>query len=267
MSVDVPQLARRIRRHVLRMVSMARASHVGGCMSVADILAVVFGDWLRGSPDEADRDRFILSKGHAAAALYATLAECGYIPIAELDQYLSDGSRLLGHASHLVPGVELSTGSLGHGLSVGCGLALAARQTGSPSRAIVLLSDGELNEGSVWEAAMFAGHHRLESLLAIVDVNGWQSFGRTSDVLNLEPLADKWTAFGWAVRQVDGHDTPALIAALNTLPFSAGRPSILLAKTVKGKGVSFMEDSLAWHYRSPDAAMLKTALAELEGGP
>jgi transketolase len=250
------------------MVHRAGASHVGSCLSAVDLLAVLYGGALRvdpARPDWPERDRFLQSKGHAAAALYATLAECGFFPVADLDTYSRDGSPLTGHVSHHVPGVELSTGSLGHGLPVGCGMALAGKRGGDSYRVFVLLSDGELDEGSNWEAALFAGHHRLDNLVAVVDYNKIQSFGRVEDVLGLEPLADKWRAFNWAVREVDGHDMGAVQRLLGSVPWEPGRPGVLLAHTIKGKGVSFMEDRLAWHYKTPTAEQLTQALAELAG--
>ncbi len=260
-------LARAIRSNVLRMTHRSRASHVGSCLSSADILAVLYGSVLRvdaREPAAPERDRFILSKGHAAAALYATLAEREFFPKVWLERYTQDGSPLAGHAVHKgVPGVEVSTGSLGHGLPIGVGMALAAERTASPHRVFVLMSDGECDEGSVWEAALFASHHRLENLVAIVDVNGIQSFGKVSEVLSLEPFADKWRAFGWAVEELDGHDHSALEAALNGAPRTKGKPTLVLARTVKGKGVSFMENKLEWHYRSPNEEELARALAEV----
>jgi len=259
-------LSTTIRSHALRMVHRANASHIGTCLSMADILAVLYTRVLRYRADEPqwpDRDRFILSKGHGAAILYAVLAECGFFPKAWLDDYARDGSPLLGHVSHHVPGVELSTGSLGHGLAVGCGMALAGKREGRPYRVFVLLSDGELDEGSNWEAILFAPQHRLDNLVAIVDYNKIQSFGAVKDVLDLEPLADKWRAFRWAVREIDGHDHARIEDALSGIPFEPGKPSVVIAHTVKGKGVSFMENQLAWHYKSPNEAQLAQALAEL----
>jgi transketolase len=262
-------LARAVRAHVLRMVHRAGASHVGSCLSAADLLAVLYGRILRVDPrrpHDPGRDRFLLSKGHAAAALYAVLAERGFFPVAELDHYCQDGSRLTGHVSHHVPGVEFSTGALGHGLPVSCGMALAAKRGGLPYRVFVLLSDGELDEGSTWEAALFAAHHGLDNLVAIVDYNKIQSFGRVDEVLGLEPLTAKWRAFNWSVREADGHDLAALSNLLSSTPWETGRPSMLIAHTVKGKGVSFMEDELAWHYKSPTEAQLAAALTELGAG-
>ncbi|MEW6250689.1 MAG: transketolase [Planctomycetota bacterium] len=265
------ELARRVRAHALRMVHRADASHIGTALSMADLLAVLYTGVLRidpARPDWPDRDRLIVSKGHGAAALYAVLAESGFFPPALLDTYCADGSPLAGHVTrHGVPGVDFSTGSLGHGLAVACGMALAGRRDGRPYRVFALLSDGECDEGSTWEAALFAPHHRLDNLTAFVDYNKIQSFGSVSEVLELEPLAAKWATFNWAVREVDGHDHAAVRAALAAVPFEPGRPSALIAHTVKGKGVSFMERNLAWHYKSPNAEQLARALAEVEGAP
>lgn len=249
------------------MVHRGGASHIGSCLSIADLLAVLYGGVLRvdpARPDWPERDRFLLSKGHGAAILYAVLAESGFFPRDWLDEFCCDGGRLFGHVTaNGIPGVEASTGSLGHGLAMGCGMALAARFDGRPSRVFVILSDGEMDEGSTWESALFAGHHRLDGVTAIVDYNQIQSFGRTAEVLDLEPLADKWRAFRWAVREIDGHDHASIDAALSAVPFEAGRPSAIVANTVKGKGVSFMEDQLAWHYKTPNADELARALAEI----
>jgi transketolase len=266
--LDSQELALRIRKHALRMTHRADASHVGSSFSMADLLAVLYAGVLRvdpARPDWPDRDRFVLSKGHAAAGLYAALAERGFFSTELLDTFCADGSPLTGHASHCgVAGVEVSTGSLGHGLAVACGMALAGLRDSRPYRVVALLSDGELDEGSNWEAILFAPHHRLENLLAIVDYNRIQSFGRVDEVLPLEPLAAKWSAFGWAVREVDGHDHHEIRKTLNTFPFETGRPSVLIAHTVKGKGIAFMEDRLLWHYRSASSEQLAQGLAELE---
>ncbi len=263
------RFSQRIRAHALRMVYRANASHIGTCLSMADILAALYVRVLSYSANEphwSERDRFILSKGHGAAILYATLAECGFFPLAWLDEYAQNGSLLLGHASHHVPGVELSTGSLGHGLPVGCGMALAGKREGHPYRVFVMLSDGELDEGSNWEAILFAPQHQLDNLVAIVDYNKIQSFGSVKEVLDLDPLADKWRAFRWAVREIDGHDHAQIESVLASVPFEPGKPSVIIAHTVKGKGVSFMENQLAWHYRSPNAEQLAQALSELGVG-
>ncbi len=235
---------------------------------MADLLAHLYGGFLRVDPRQphwSDRDRMILSKGHGVAILYAALAERGFFPVDELANYARDGSLLTSHPNHLVPGIEFSTGSLGHGLPVGCGLALFAQRRRAPWRTVVLMSDGELDEGSNWEAFLFAAHHRLDNLLAIVDFNKIQSLGHVSAVMNLEPLAEKLRAFGWSVREIDGHDHAAIGEALSELPADVGRPTVIIAHTVKGKGVSFMEDRLKWHYQSPDSEQLAQALRELDG--
>jgi transketolase len=268
---EVRGLARRIRAHALRMVHRANASHIGTCLSMADILASLYSGILKvdpARPEDPGRDRLIVSKGHGAAALYAVLAERGFFPREWLETYSQDGSVLGGHVTrHGLPGVELSTGSLGHGLPVGCGIALAARRDGRPHRVFVVLSDGEMDEGSNWEAVLFAPQHGLDNLVAIVDCNGLQGFGATREVLDLEPLAEKLRAFRWTVREVDGHDCGELVRVLASGPLEAGRPTALLARTVKGKGVSFMENQLAWHYRAPDRDLLEKALKEIEEGP
>lgn len=260
------ELARAIRVDALRLTAATKASHVGSCLSIADILAVLYTGVLRvrpALPKWPGRDRLIVSKGHAAAIVYAVLARVGFFNPAELDSYMQNGALFTGHVSHHVPGVEWSTGSLGHGLPVGAGMALAAKRNGEDRRTVVLLSDGELDEGSNWEAILFAGHHKLHNLVAIVDANGIQSFGRVSDVLELEPLADKFSSFGWLVREVPGHDHDALRSALEPAPHD-DRPVLVLARTTKGAGVSFMENELRWHYRSCSSEELVAALAEVE---
>lgn len=261
------QLANSIRSHALKMVYRASASHIGSCLSMADLLAVLYGQILKIDPENPnlpERDRFILSKGHATAILYAVLAERGFFPLDWLETYCQDGSSLIGHASHEVPGVEVSTGSLGHGLPIGCGMALAAKRSVDPYRVFVLLSDGELDEGSNWEAILFASHHRLDNLVAIVDYNKIQSFGTVKEVLDLEPLADKWRSFNWSVQEIDGHNWAEITGCLGSIPFESGKPSVVIAHTIKGKGISFMEDQLIWHYKSPDHDQLSQALMELE---
>jgi transketolase len=237
---DLGRLARAIRRHAVMMTNKGGSSHVGSVLSMADILAVLYGNILTLDPSKPDwdgRDRFILSKGHAGAGVYAALAETGFFDIEYLDQHCADGSRLSGHVSHKgVPGVEFSTGSLGHGLGVGAGMAYAAHLDGKSHRVFTVLSDGECDEGSVWEAAMFAAHHKLDQLVAIIDYNKIQSLGSVSETLGL---------------------------ALKSLPFTDGKPSCLIAHTVKGKGVSFMENSVLWHYRSPQGEEYERALQEL----
>ncbi len=265
---ELAELARKIRCRVVRMTHRARSSHVGSSLSIADLLAVLYGEILRVDPREpnwTDRDRFILSKGHAAAAVYAALAERGFFPFELLDTYYRNASALAGHITRSgISGVDASTGSLGHGLGIGCGMALAGRRDRRTYRVFVLLSDGECDEGSTWEAVLFAPHHQLDNLVAIVDYNKLQSLATTEETLALEPLADKWRSFGWSVREISGHDLADIRGALETVPWQAGRPSCVIAHTVKGKGVSFMENSILWHYRPPDNDELQRALAELK---
>jgi len=233
---------------------------------MAELLAVLYGKALRVDPKNpqwAERDRFILSKGHGCAGLYAVLAETGFFPIEELDTFYLNGTRLAGHATTTVPGVEVSTGSLGHGLSVGAGMALAAKRDGQSHRVVVMLSDGECDEGSIWEAVLFAPQHQLDNLVVIVDYNKIQSLGTVKEVMDLDPFAEKWGAFRWAVREIDGHDVDQVSAALDAVPFESGRPSCIIAHTVKGKGVSFMEHQLLWHYRTPQGDEFKNAMLEL----
>lgn len=260
-------LAREIRIRSLRMVQRARASHIGSCLSATDLLAVLYSGWLNvdpRQPRDPGRDIFILSKGHAAAAIYAALALRGFFPLEALDRYCDDGAPLSGHVTHKnVPGVEVSTGSLGHGLSMALGFALAAQRRSKPQRVVALLSDGECDEGSVWEAALLAPHLRLGNLVAIVDYNKIQSLGLVKDVIDLEPLGDKFASFGWYVQEIDGHDHAAILNALNATVEKTDRPSVIIAHTVKGKGVSFMENKLLWHYRSPSDQETADALAQL----
>lgn len=261
-------LAGRIRRHALRMTSLGGSSHIGAVFSCADLLAVLYDGVMKVDarrPRDPERDRLVLSKGHAGAGLYAALAERGFFPLEQLWTHYQDGSELSGHVSHELPGVEVSTGALGHGLSIAAGMALAGKLAGAEHRVFCLLSDGECDEGSMWEAALFAPQHRLSNLVAIVDYNRIQGIAPVADVLELEPFADKWRAFGWAVREVDGHDHAAIHEACRALPFETEKPSCLIAHTTKGKGVSFMENSVLWHYRTPRGAEFDAALEELEG--
>lgn len=256
-----------IRAHVLKMIHNGRASHVGSSLSIADLLAVLYGGVLNveaSRPDWSDRDRFILSKGHGCAAVYATLAERGFFPKDWLDSYCQNGAHLFGHiTSGSIPGVEASTGSLGHGLPIGCGMALAGKRQNRHYRVFAILGDGECDEGSTWEAALFAPHHHLDNLVAIVDYNKIQCIGRVEEVLNLDPLCEKWQAFGWAVREINGHDFEQIEKALLSIPFQPGRPSCIIAHTIKGKGVSFMENQIAWHFQCPNDEQLRKALDEL----
>jgi transketolase len=261
------ELALNIRKHALHMINRARSSHLGSSLSMADILAVLYGGVLNVSPatvNSPDRDRFILSKGHACASLYAVLAERGFFPIEWLETFYQNGSRLAGHATTSVPGVEFSTGSLGHGLPVACGMALSAKRDGHTYRIVTVLSDGECDEGSVWEAALFAPQHRLDNLTVIVDYNKIQSLGNVCDVMELEPFKEKWECFGWSVGRIDGHDHEQLIETLSKDPAGTGKPRCVIADTVKGKGISFMENDLLWHYRAPDAGEFVRACAALD---
>lgn len=257
--------ARHIRREILTTIHAAGLGHVGGDLSVTDILVTLFGGVLRidpGNPAWAQRDRFILSKGHCAAALYAVLAHCGFFPRARLADFAAPMSPLNGHPSRCkVPGVETSTGPLGHGLPVGAGCATAARMAGQSWRTFVVLGDGELQEGSNWEAAMYAAQQGLEGLTAIVDRNRLQQGASTAETNDLEPLADKWTAFGWETHVVDGHCFEQLQSVLARAP--CGRPRAVIANTVKGKGVSFMENAVEWHHKVPDRAQFESAMKEL----
>ncbi|MGX5213701.1 transketolase [Streptomyces violaceus] len=246
-------VAARIRSHVVDMCAGPEGGHLGGAFSSADILAALYFSVLNVDPrrpDDPDRDRFLLSKGHAAVGLYATLAEKGFFPVGELAGYGRPGSRLMGHPVRAVPGVEMPTGSLGHGLALGCGFALAARYAGRDARTFVLLGDGELQEGSVWEAAIAAASLRLDRLVAVVDRNGLQLTGATEGIAPMEPLADRWRSFGWAVRDVDGHDPDGLADHLDAAPWEPGKPSVLIARTVKGQGLPFLAGRSASHYVS-----------------
>lgn len=263
-TTSLQTLASRLRANVIEMSHRAEAAHLASALSCIDILAILYSSVLNVNPMDprkVDRDRFILSKGHAAAALYATLAWKGFIAPEQLLTYAQQNSLLEEHPSPKLPGVEAATGSLGHGLPIANGMALAARIQNLPYRVFVLMSDGECNEGSVWEAAMFAAAHGLERLTAIIDFNKWQATGRSREVLHLDPLADKWRSFGWTVTELDGHDHEKLLAVLTQAP--SGRPHAIIAHTVKGKGVSFMEDDNNWHYRVPTEQEVRDAKAEL----
>jgi transketolase len=252
---------RELRRIVIEISELAKVGHIASALCICDILAVLYGRVLR-KPGTPGGDRFILSKGHAALALYAALERQGLITRAELETFCKDGSRLGVHPEFGTPGVEVSTGSLGLGLSVGTGLALSSSRRADGRKVFVLLSDAECDEGSVWEAVMFAAHHKLSNLTAIIDDNGFQAMGQTKDVLNLQPLEDRWKAFGWDAQTVDGHDEAALWQALEK---GSDRPRALIAKTVMGKGVSFMERRLEWHYYPLNDEQARQALKELEG--
>ncbi|MCB1538066.1 MAG: transketolase [Rhodospirillales bacterium] len=268
--MDSRALAKTIRLKTLEMTSRGGGSHIGSIFSMADIIAVLYGKVMRldpANPQWMGRDRFILSKGHAGAAIYVALSERGFFPKDTLDAYYTNGSIMSGHVSHKnVPGVELSTGSLGHGLPVSAGRAYALRQRKSNARMYCVLSDGECDEGSNWEAFLFAGHHKLRNLVAVIDHNKIQSLQSTEETLGLEPFADKLRAFRWDVVEVDGHDHDALAAALDVDPARATAPRAVIAHTIKGKGVSFMEHAVLWHYRTARGEEFERARAEIMAG-
>ncbi len=261
------QLAKKIRIHAVNMTHYGKSSHIASILSIVDIVSVLYESILNvdpKKPKKLNRDRFILSKGHAGAAIYAALAEKGFFKVSELKKHCSNGSNLSGHVSHKnIPGVEFSTGSLGHGLSVSCGIAYSAKINKSKFRVFALLSDGECDEGSNWEAILFAAHHKLNNLVAIIDYNKLQSIESTHDTLNLEPFAEKWIAFGWQVIEVDGHNHDEIFKALKKNN-KIDSPLCIIAHTTKGKGVSFMENNNLWHYRSPQNAEYRNAIKELE---
>ncbi|HEY3396247.1 MAG TPA: transketolase [Armatimonadota bacterium] len=264
---ELTALSRRIRSRLVQMSHAAGAPHLASALSCVDLLVAAYWEALRidpRRPDDLARDRLLFSKGHAATALYAALAYRGFFPAELLDHYAEPGGCLPEHpGAACAPGVEIASGSLGHGLSLGLGMALAGRIQGRDYRVFVIMSDGECNEGSVWEAAMMAPAQGLDNLVAIVDYNKWQATGRSNEVLALAPLREKWEAFGWSAAEVDGHDLAALAAALERVPDGSGRPVALIAHTVKGRGVSFMEDDNNWHYRVPNAEEVARAQAEL----
>lgn len=255
------------RRTVLRIIYTAKAGHTGGSMSCVDILNVLYNHTMNITPqnfDQIDRDHYVHSKGHSVEALYAVLAGQGFFPIASLDTMEKYESDFIGHPTRSVPGIEQNTGALGHGLPISVGMALAAKKDARNNRIFTIMGDGELTEGSIWEASASASHYHLDNLVAIIDRNGLQISGRTEKVMNMEPLEEKFTAFGYAVRHVDGNNVAELAALFDSLPFESGKPNLILAHTVKGKGVSYMEDSISWHHRVPTDAEYAIALQELE---
>ena len=257
--------ASQIRRIVIEQAKRANVGHIGSALSIADLVAALYSGGLRiGGPTDPDRDRFVLSKGHAVLAVYAALHLRGWLPPEALDTYCGDGSRLGVHPEHILDGVDFSTGSLGQGLSMGSGAALAARLQGSRRRVFVLVSDAECNEGALWEAVMFAAHHRLANLTAIIDLNGQQALGYTEDVLSLSPMAERWRAFGWDVHEVDGHDVAGLRQRIDGLDTTSGPPHVLVARTIFGKGVSYMERQIKWHYWPMSDVEYRQALAEID---
>ena len=265
---DMKSIAKRLRRDIITMIGKADSGHPGGSLSAVEIVTSLYFKLLRHKPSDpqwSDRDRFILSKGHAAPLLYATLAEYGYFPVEELSTLRQLDSRLQGHADRTAtPGVEMSSGSLGQGLSFSIGVALAGRLNSQNYRVYVLLGDGECDEGQVWEAALAAAHFKLDNLVAIVDNNGIQLDGWNCDIMNLEPFTNKWQAFGWHVIEVDGHDFTQLLDAFEQAKLVKGQPTVIIAHTIKGKGVSFMENNPDFHGKAPNAAELDMALKELE---
>ena len=262
--LELRRAALAMRRNILRMMRAGKGGHAGGALSCTDILAALYFRILRidpRNPSWKERDRFVLSAGHKCLALYAALAQRGFFEEGLLDTYGSLGSRLPGHPDmHKLPGVECNTGALGHGLAIAGGMAMGLRLSGLDSRVYVVMGDGELAEGSNWEAASAAAHHRLDNLLVFVDRNGLQIGGKTVEVMSSEPLADRWRAFGWSVREIDGHDLRRIVAEASSLPFEAGKPSVVIADTVKGRGFSFAEGKVEYHYWKPTAEEL--ALAE-----
>lgn len=264
---ELEGIARKLCRHVINMISAAGSGHPGGSLSAADIVTALYFDIMKhdpANPHWPDRDRFILSKGHAAPVLYAALAECGYFPLDWLTTLRKTGTCLQGHTdSTLTPGVDVSAGSLGQGLSIGIGMALAARLDNRDYRTYVLLGDGECDEGQVWEAAMFAPNYNLDNLTAIVDFNTLQLDGFTRNIMNLEPFVAKWAAFKWEVIEINGHDMPQIIDAIRQSKAVKGRPTVIVAHTIKGKGVSFMENNVEWHGKAPNKTETEIALKEL----
>jgi transketolase len=264
---DLEAMAKQLRRHVITMIATAGSGHPGGSLSAADIITALYFNVMHHDPKNPqwpERDRFVLSKGHAAPILYAALAECGYFPVEELSTLRKLGSRLQGHTDRtLTPGVEMSAGSLGQGLSYGIGMALSGRLDGKDYRVYVLIGDGECDEGQVWEAAMFAPHHKMDNITAIVDHNDLQLDGRVCDIMGLEPLADKWRAFNWNVLEINGHDMKQILQALKKAGETKEKPTVIIAHTIKGKGVSFMEGNVDFHGKAPSPQETEQALKEL----
>lgn len=263
--------ARQLRATCIQLAHDGREGHLNGALSSVDLLIALYCCWLRVSPHhpkQSDRDRFVFSKGHACTSLYAVLADCGFFPKEWLLRYAQNDTPLPSHPCiHALPILECSAGSLGHGLGVATGMSYGLRLDGSTARVVAFLSDGECNEGSVWEAAMFAAANKLENLLAIVDYNRIQSVGRTDDLTGFTSFEEKFRAFGWSARTIDGHDWSEILDALNAFPFESCKPSAIIAKTVAGCGVSFMENQVVWHYRVPSDDDVKRALEELDAMP
>ncbi|MFB5267642.1 transketolase [Paenibacillus enshidis] len=258
--------AAQIRMDLLTIIHRAKTGHTGGSLSNTDILTALYYEVMNidpSNPKRADRDRFIASKGHSVESLWCVLADLGFFPKEELETYSQFGTRLIGHPNNKVPGIEMNTGALGHGLPISVGMALAAKRDGQSYRVFCLMGDGEQAEGSNWEAAMAGAHYKLDNLVGIIDRNGLQISGSTEDVMGLEPLEDKWAAFGWNVISVDGNDMEQLVRTFRSAPEVEGKPTLIVANTVKGKGVSFAENVPAWHHHVPNDEQLELALAEL----
>ncbi|MDD3412313.1 MAG: transketolase [Eubacteriales bacterium] len=262
------KLAWQVRMHGLEMTSRGGTSHIGSIFSMADIIAVLYADVMRHDPKNPrwpERDRFVLSKGHAGAAVYATLAECGYFPVSELEKHCQNGSHLSGHVSHKgVPGVEISTGSLGQGMPMAMGMALAAKMAHQEHRVYCVIGDGECDEGAIWESALIAAQYKLDNFIVTIDFNKIQSLAPVDETIRLEPLDQKWASFGWHVIRVNGHDHEALHRAYDEAKAVQGKPVCVIADTVKGKGVSFMENTVLWHYRTARGDEYEAARKELE---
>jgi len=259
--------AKGIRKTILSMIVKAHASHIGSAYSIVEILLYLYNEELKINPKnplDPGRDRFILSKGWGVSALYAILAEKGFFKKELLDSYCLNGSKLVGTATRNgIPGIEATTGSIGHGLPIGVGIALAGKIQQKNYRVFVLVGDGECNEGSTWEAILQAGQYKLDNLVIIVDYNKWQAYGRIKDVLNLEPFAKKWRSFNWSVKVINGHNFNEISQACSSIPFKKNQPNVIIAHTIKGKGISALEDDNEWHYRTPTDEIIKIAEKEL----
>lgn len=265
-TIRLKRKATEIRQDLLKMIFEAKTGHTGGSLSNTDILTVLYYEIMNvdsENPDWADRDRYVQSKGHAVESYWAVLADKGFFPKEELKTFSQFNSRLIGHPNNKVPGVEMNTGALGHGLSISVGMALAAKMDGKSYKVYTLMGDGEQAEGSVWEGAMAASNYGLDNLVAIIDCNGLQITGNTIDVMSSEPLVDKWRSFGWHVIEVDGHDIEQLVSVLKKVPETDGKPTMIIAKTIKGKGISFAENRVAWHHKVPSEEEYNSAMDEL----
>ncbi|MEK4146524.1 MULTISPECIES: transketolase [Robertmurraya] len=264
--IDLKKKAAEIRIRLFQMIHNAKAGHTGGSLSNTDILTVLYYHTMRHNPQEpkwVERDRFIASKGHSVESLWCILADLGYFPKSELETFSQFGTRLIGHPNNKVPGIEMNTGALGHGLPISVGMALAGKRDHKDYRVFCLMGDGEQAEGSIWEAAMSASHYKLDNLVGIIDRNSLQISGNTENVMGLDPLDKKWEAFGWHVVSIDGNDIVSLMETFNSIPYTEGKPTLIIANTVKGKGVSFAENAIGWHHRVPSDEELALAIKEL----